>query len=73
MLSFPSACWPLDEVRKPAPGCLIRCFSSHLNGLELQERLRREKSELPIIFITGYGDVPMSVRAMKAGAVEFCH
>jgi len=42
-----------------------------LNGLELQERLSQEKSDLPIIFITGYGDVPMSVRAMKAGAIEF--
>jgi FixJ family two-component response regulator len=42
-----------------------------LNGLELQERLAHAKSDLPIIFITGYGDVPMSVRAMKAGAIEF--
>lgn len=72
VLSFPSAQAFLDQVRKPAPGCLILDVSlPDLNGLELQERLRREKSELPIIFITGYGDVPMSVRAMKAGAVEF--
>jgi FixJ family two-component response regulator len=41
-----------------------------LNGLELQQQLG-ERTDMPIIFITGYGDVPMSVRAMKAGAVEF--
>jgi FixJ family two-component response regulator len=41
-----------------------------LTGLELQQRLS-ERTEMPIIFITGYGDVPMTVRAMKAGAVEF--
>ena len=41
-----------------------------LNGLELQQQLA-ERTEIPIIFITGHGDVPMSVRAMKAGAVEF--
>src|SRR5262249_23143959 len=41
-----------------------------LNGLELQQRLG-ERTDMPIIFITGYGDVPMTVRAMKAGAVEF--
>jgi FixJ family two-component response regulator len=41
-----------------------------LNGLELQQRLA-ERTEMPIIFVTGYGDVPMTVRAMKAGAVEF--
>ena len=42
-----------------------------LNGLEVQQRLSHEKLALPIIFITGRGDVPMSVRAMKAGAIEF--
>ena len=41
-----------------------------LNGLELQQRLA-ERTDMPIIFITGYGDVPMTVQAMKAGAVEF--
>ena len=41
-----------------------------LNGLELQQQLA-DRTEMPIIFITGYGDVPMSVRAMKAGAIEF--
>jgi FixJ family two-component response regulator len=42
-----------------------------LNGLELQDRLAANRGDIPIIFITGYGDVPMSVKAMKAGAVEF--
>ena len=42
-----------------------------LNGLDLQERVAKERTDMPIIFITGYGDVPMTVRAMKAGAVEF--
>ncbi len=42
-----------------------------LNGLDLQKRVAADRTDMPIIFITGYGDVPMTVRAMKAGAVEF--
>jgi FixJ family two-component response regulator len=42
-----------------------------LNGLELQKRVALERTDMPIIFITGHGDIPMSVGAMKAGAVEF--
>ena len=42
-----------------------------LGGLELQKRIAREGTDMPIIFITGYGDVPTTVQAMKAGAVEF--
>jgi FixJ family two-component response regulator len=42
-----------------------------VNGLELQKRIAGERADMPIIFITGYGDVPMTVQAMKAGAVEF--
>ena len=42
-----------------------------LNGLDLQKRIAADRIDLPIIFITGHGDVPMTVRAMKAGAVEF--
>jgi FixJ family two-component response regulator len=54
-----------------APGCLVLdVHLPDLNGLDLQERLAVERSHLPIILITGYGDVPMAVRAMKAGAVE---
>ena len=69
---FPSATGFLSRRREDAPGCLILDVSlPDLNGLELQDRLTAEGTELPIIFITGYGDVPMTVRAMKAGAVEF--
>jgi FixJ family two-component response regulator len=54
------------------PNCLVLDVGlPDLNGLDLQARVAGERSEMPIIFITGYGDVPMSVRAMKAGAVEF--
>jgi FixJ family two-component response regulator len=42
-----------------------------LNGLDLQQRIAADRSDMPIIFISGYGDVPKTVRAMKAGAVEF--
>ena len=42
-----------------------------LNGLDLQKRIAADRADMPIIFITGYGDVPMTVQAMKAGAVEF--
>ncbi len=55
-----------------APSCLILDVSlPDLNGLELQQRIAADRIEMPIIFITAYGDVPMTVRAMKAGAVEF--
>ena len=55
-----------------APSCLILDVSlPDLNGLELQRRLADQRMEMPIIFITGHGDIPMSVQAMKAGAVEF--
>ena len=54
------------------PNCLVLDVSlPDLNGLDLQARIAGERSEMPIIFITGHGDVPMTVRAMKAGAVEF--
>lgn len=60
--------------RPPAlvPSCLVLDVSlPGLNGLELQKRVTAERSDMPIIFITGHGNVPMSVQAMKAGAVEF--
>lgn len=61
----------LDHPRPMCPACLVLDVTlPGLNGLELQEHLA-DHAELPIIFITGYGDIPMSVRAMKAGAVEF--
>jgi FixJ family two-component response regulator len=60
-----------DRVSK-GPGCLVLDIQMPgLNGLELQQELARLASSLPIIFITGHGDIPTSVRAMKAGAVDF--
>ena len=54
------------------PSCLVLDVSlPGLNGLDLQKRVAVERTEMPIIFITGHGDVPMTVQAMKAGAVEF--
>jgi len=54
------------------PNCLVLDVSlPDLNGLDLQARIADARAEMPIIFITGCGDVPMTVRAMKAGAVEF--
>lgn len=54
------------------PSCLVLDVSlPDLNGLELQRRVAAERVDVPVIFITGYGDVPMTVQAMKAGAVEF--
>ena len=61
-------------IRPPAagPSCLVLDISlPDLNGLELQKRIAGARAEMPIIFITGRGDVPMSVQAMKAGALEF--
>ena len=61
----------LDRPRAFTPSCLVLDISlPGLNGLELQKRLA-ERTDMPIIFITGHGDIPMSVGAMKAGAVEF--
>jgi FixJ family two-component response regulator len=62
----------LARPRALVPSCLVLDVSlPDLNGLDLQKRIGTDRSDLPIIFITGYGDVPMTVRAMKAGAVEF--
>ena len=61
-------------ARPPAlvPSCLVLDISlPGLNGLELQKRIAAERTDMPIIFITGHGDVPKTVQAMKAGAVEF--
>jgi FixJ family two-component response regulator len=70
--TFVSAQEFLDHPRTPVPSCLVLDLSlPGLNGLELQKRLALERTEVPIIFITGYGDIPKTVQAMKAGAVEF--
>lgn len=69
--TFASAQEFLARPRATVPSCLVLDVTlPGLNGLELQERLA-ERTDLPIVFITGHGDVPMSVQAMKAGAVEF--
>jgi FixJ family two-component response regulator len=70
--TFASAQEFLDRQRVFVPSCLILDISlPGLNGLELQKRVVVERTDMPIIFITGYGDVPRTVQAMKAGAVEF--
>jgi FixJ family two-component response regulator len=70
--TFASAQAFLDCPRAVVPSCLILDVSlPGLDGLELQKRVAVERADMPIIFITGYGDVPKSVQAMKRGAVEF--
>jgi len=70
--TFRSAQEFLDRPRLHAPSCLLLDIAMPgLNGLELQTRVAVERPDMPIIFITGHGDVPMTVQAMKAGAVEF--
>jgi FixJ family two-component response regulator len=70
--TFASAQEFLACPRALIPSCLVLDVSlPGLNGLELQERVAGERTDTPIIFITGHGDVPMTVQAMKAGAVEF--
>ena len=70
--TFGSAQEFLEWPRAEGPSCLILDVSlPGLSGLDLQQRIMAERGDMPIIFITGHGDVPMTVRAMKAGAVEF--
>lgn len=62
----------LDTYDPDVPGCLVLDVRMpDLSGLDLQDELRARRIEIPIIVVTGYGDVPMAVRAMKAGACEF--
>src|ERR1700731_2522102 len=70
--TFASAQEFLSRPRILAPSCLVLDVTlPDLNGLDLQKRVAVDRIDMPIIFITGYGDVPMTVQAMKAGAVEF--
>ncbi|HTX34022.1 MAG TPA: response regulator transcription factor [Bryobacteraceae bacterium] len=70
--TFDTARQFLADGRPEAPGCLILDVRlPGLSGLDLQRELANAQIDIPIIFITGHGDIPMSVRAMKAGAVEF--
>jgi FixJ family two-component response regulator len=69
---FGSADEFLSRPRAFVPSCLILDLSlPGLSGLDLQKRITSERTDMPIIFITGHGDVPSTVQAMKAGAVEF--
>ena len=69
--TFASAEDFLQRSRFDGPSCLVLDVTlPHLSGLDLQKRIV-DRTDMPIIFITGYGDVPTSVQAMKAGAVEF--
>ncbi|MEN3352263.1 MAG: hypothetical protein V7640_421 [Betaproteobacteria bacterium] len=70
--TFASAQEFLSRPRVPAPSCLVLDLAlPGLNGLQLQKRVAVDRADMPIIFISGYGDVPMTVQAMKAGAIEF--
>jgi FixJ family two-component response regulator len=70
--TFASAQEFLARPRVLVPSCLVLDVAlPDLSGLDLQKRIAVDRSDMPIIFITGYGDVPMTVQAMKAGAVEF--
>jgi FixJ family two-component response regulator len=72
VVSFESAQQFLDAYRDDRPGCLlVDVRMPGLSGLELQGRLKVVGITLPVIVITGYGDIPMAVRAMQAGAVTF--
>src|SRR6266480_2130403 len=70
--TFASAQEFLSCPRVLAPSCLVLDVNlPDINGLELQKRVAGDRIDMPIIFISGHGDVPMTVQAMKAGAVEF--
>ncbi len=69
---FASADEFLSRPRPLVPSCLILDLSlPGLSGLDLQKRIASERTDMPIIFITGHGDIPSTVQAMKAGAIEF--
>ena len=70
--TFASAQETLASLRKELPSCLVLDIQlPDINGLELQRELASKDIQMPIIFLTGHGDIPMSVRAIKAGALEF--
>jgi FixJ family two-component response regulator len=69
---FTSAREFLAHERHPGPACLVLDVEMpEIDGLQVQARLRQSGAELPVVFLTGHGDIPMSVRAMKAGAEDF--
>jgi len=70
--TFPSAAAFLAAYRPEQPGCLVLDVRlPGMSGLDLQQRLREQECAIPIVFISGHGDIPMAVRAVQAGAVDF--
>jgi DNA-binding NtrC family response regulator len=70
--TFPTAQELITSLQQELPSCLILDVQlPDINGFELQQQLAKKGLQVPIIFLTGYGDIPQSVRAMKAGAIEF--
>ena len=70
--TFPSAAAFIAGYRRGGPGCLVLDVRlPGMSGPELQEHLRREGIEIPIVFVSGHGDVPTAVKAIKGGAVDF--
>jgi len=70
--TFASAQEFLNRGRSQVPSCLVLDVElPDVNGLDLQKRLAVDRSDMPVIFITGHGDIPITVQAMKAGAIEF--
>jgi FixJ family two-component response regulator len=70
--TFSSAREFLHRPRAAGPSCLVLDVTlPDLDGLEVQKRVAPDRADMPIIFISGYGDVPMTVQAMKAGAIDF--
>src|SRR5262245_15388931 len=69
---FSSAREFLARPRAEVPSCLVLDLQLHdLSGLDLQQRMTQDGNEIPIVFISGHGDIPTSVKAIKAGALEF--
>jgi FixJ family two-component response regulator len=69
---FTSALEFLAHARQPGPACLLLDVAMpEMDGLQVQEQLRQRGDEIPVVFLTGHGDIPMSVRAIKAGAEDF--
>ena len=72
VVTFESAETALQKLSPEAPSCLVLDVRLRgLSGLDLQGELAARNCQVPIVFITGHGDIPMTVRAMKAGAIEF--
>ena len=70
--TYASPCKFLDFYEPDGPGCLVLALRfPHMSGIELQETLAERGITIPIIIVTGYGDVPTAVQAMKRGAVDF--